>query len=448
MRNYIFILLVAGCLVRTEAGAQVGIINEVVSVVGENIITKAEWETEYLQVAVQYENYPGNLKCEVLSQLISQKLLLHWAAVDSVIVGDDRIGSELNRRIAYYASQIGGEERLEQYLGKTIIEYKDEIRPKIREQLTVQEMQSTILADVKVTPTEVRRFYNEIPKDSLPLFDAEVEVAQLIVKPEPSEIARKYAYETIQQIRKDIVNGGSDFATVASIKSDDIGSRENGGDLGYFSRGQMVAAFERAAFSLQKDSVSPIVESEYGYHIIKMIDRRGEKVRARHILIKPLIVNSDLQKARNKMKEVKQKLEAGEIDFCTAVDKYGSDDQGQTNCGFFTDPALGSTKQEITMLDPNLIVIIEEMTPGSYTDVLPIQMPDGSTAFRIIYLKSKSKPHRANLTDDYQKIQVFALEKKKKDVLEEWVKKHKQDTYISVDSKHKKCSELNKWLVN
>ena len=272
------------------------VLDEIVAVIGNHIILRSDLEAEYTQAKKDMSFYPGDLKCEILNQLIIQKLYLHKGERDSIYSSPEMVESELDRRVKYYASQIGGEARLAQYLGMTINEYKDRRRPEIENQQVSQKVQSTIVSDIKASPTDVRKFFASIPKDSLPKFGEELELGLISMKPEPSDYAKEYALEKITKIRQDLLRGLYSFDFAAKSNSDDKTTAVNGGELGYFSRGQMVGAFERVAFKLKGDSISEVIETKYGYHILQLIDRKGEKVNARHILIKPLIVKSDFSR--------------------------------------------------------------------------------------------------------------------------------------------------------
>jgi peptidyl-prolyl cis-trans isomerase SurA len=421
------------------------VLEEVVAIIGDNIILKSEWEAEYLQVKDQYIGYKGNLKCEILNQLVLQKLLLHKAELDSVVIADDQVEYEMDRKIRYFVSQIGDEARLEQYLGKTILQYKEDMKPKIVQQMQVQEVQKKMLDAVKASPTEVRKYFDEIPTDSLPLFGAEVELGQIVMIPKPNAFARKYARETLEKYREEIISGKRNFELTAKSFSDDKGSAVNGGELGYFKRGEMVAAFEAMAFKLKPDSISPIIETQYGYHILKLIDRKGEKINIRHILIKPTIITRDLMETEKFLKELIVKIKADSISFCQAAAKHSEDESTKSNCGFFTDPNVGANRIEIELLDQDVVLQVQKMKPGDFSLPTPIQAPDGSTAYRILYLKSETKPHRANLKDDYQKIQAFALEKKKQKVMEEWAIKFKKNVFIRIEPSEMDCSEMERW---
>ncbi|MFY0644377.1 MAG: peptidylprolyl isomerase [Bacteroidia bacterium] len=439
-------LIIIGLLANIISFAQAGkVLEEIVAVVGENVILKSDLETEYLQAKQQMNFYEGDLKCQVLNQLIIQKMYLHKGEVDSVVVSDERVESEVSRRVQYYASQIGGERQLERYLGKTIEEYKELMRPKVREQMTIQDVQQRMISEVKVSPTQVQAYFSKIPQDSLPTFEKEVELGQISMGPKPSQIAKDYALETLKEIRADIMAGKYTFEYAARYKSDDKGTAVNGGELGYFTRGQMVGAFERVAFKLSKDSISEIVETEFGYHIIQVIDRKGEKVNARHVLIKPLILPSDLEKVEKEMKQLIIQLKTDSTTMCKAASNYSIDPYTKDNCGFYVDPNTGSQNVPISSLDPEVTGIMNSMEVGEYTSPRKFQNYDGTDAYRFFYLKSSSPEHKANLRDDYQKIQKLALAEAQDEYVSDWVQDYKSGVYVWIDEKYRNCSELEGW---
>lgn len=422
------------------------VLDEVAAVIGDNIILKSEWEAEYLQVKDQYANFKGDLKCEILNQLILQKLLLHKAELDSITIDDEQVDYELDRKISYFAAQMGDEKKLETYLGKSIVQYKEEMKPRLVQQMKVQQVQKTMNEAVKVTPTEVKKYFDDIPADSLPLFGAEVELGQIVVIPKPNPFAKEYAYATLKKYREEIISGKRNFELTAKSFSDDPGSALNGGELGFFKRGQMVPAFEAMAFKLKPDSVSPIVETQFGYHILKLIERKGEKINVRHILIKPTIITRDLAETEKFLKDLIVKIKADSLTFCQAAGKYSEDEMTKSNCGFFTDPNVGANRVEIELLDDDVAMQVQKMKPGDFSQPTPIQLPDGSAAYRILYLKSETKPHRANLKDDYQKIQAFALEQKKQKAMLDWADKFKKKVYIRVEPAYTRCDEMKRWI--
>ncbi|MBI1306559.1 MAG: peptidylprolyl isomerase [Bacteroidetes bacterium] len=433
------------CFSYAEAQDNNQILDEVIAQVGESIILKSDLDKEVYQTESQYPDYKGDIRCEVFDQLLSQKLLLYKADLDSIVVAEDRVEYEINRRIEYFSSKAGGVDKLEQYLGLPILQYKEEMRKKVKEQMLTQEAQNSLIGDLKVSPTEVRKFFEEIPKDSIPLFSAEVEVAQLIVQPVPSKVAEEYARKTAEKIREELIKGKRDFCSTAAIYSKDQGTANDCGNLGEFKRGQMVPEFEAAVFKLKKDSISQVVKTKFGYHIIQLIERKGEIINARHILIAPTILTSDQDKALNKINKIRSDILNDSITWCEAVKLYDLEDYSPGTCGFYTDPNTGSTIIEVIDLDADIALRIEKMKAGDISEPHVVPLMDGSTAYRIIYLKSESEPHQASLEKDYQKLAVYALEKKKQDVLDAWAKEFRKKMYIWIDEKYLSCEDMGDW---
>lgn len=421
------------------------VLDEIVAVVGDHIILRSDLEAEYTQAKKDMSFYPGDLKCEILNQLIIQKLYLHKGERDSIYSNPDMVESELDRRVKYYASQIGGEARLVQYLGMSIDEYKDRRRPEIENQQISQKVQSSIVSDIKASPTDVRKFFASIPKDSLPKFGEEVELGLISMKPEPSDYAKEYALEKITKIRQDLLKGLYSFDFAAKSNSDDKITAVNGGELGYFSRGQMVGAFERVAFKLKGDSISEVIETKYGYHILQLIDRKGEKVNARHILIKPLIVKSDLSALRDQMLKIISGLKSDSLTMCKVASELSSDMYTKDNCGFYADQTTGSQQISIEALDPLIAAKASVMREGQYSKPEKFEDIDGTSGYRFLYLRKAIPAHTANLKDDYQKIQALALEKKKEDTINKWVSEYKNNVYVRIDKKYASCDELSQW---
>ena len=328
----------------------------------------------------------------------------------------------------------------------SLVEYKAQMRKKMTDELQIQKAQDAVLADIKVSPTEVREFFQEIPFDSLPEFESEVELAQILLKPKPSAAAEAYAKQTAEKLRLEIMAGTRDFCLAAAIFSDDQGSKSDCGNLGDFKRGQMVPEFEAAVFKLKKDSISKVVKSQFGYHIIQLIERKGEIANARHILIRPKVLDTDKQLTINKLKVIKGQIENGETKWCDAVVEHSEDEMTSANCGFYTDPNVGSTKIEVTALPSEVGLRASKMKAGDISIPHAVAQMDGSTAFRILYLKSETPPHKASLSKDYQKLAVYALEKKKQDTLNEWSETFRESVYVWIDDKYMVCPTMKDWV--
>lgn len=424
------------------------VIDQIVGVVGDNIIMQSEIEIEFSQLRKEFPGASDTMKCEILKQRLVEKVMLCKAQLDSVVVSDERVEGELEKRLQYFARQMGGIKAMEEFYGKSITEIKATNREKIKDGLLVQEVQQKALKDVKVSPIDIKKYFNELATtDSLPFYSAEVEVAQLVIQPKVSKEAKEIAYEKILELRERIVKGES-FNTLALIYSDDKGSAINGGDLGFFTRGDMVPEFEATAFRLRPDSVSKIIETKFGYHILKLVDRKGDNIDVRHILVRPKIFSTDVKKAKELMDSVLWQIKIDSITFEKAAKKYSDDVQTKANGGFITEGSTGTTKVPIDELDKSLYFRIEGMKAGeiSEPELLNLPGPDKEQAWRVLYLKSESKPHRANLRDDYQKFQVLAENRKKAKALNDFINKNKKQFYIHVSDQYKDCASIQTFL--
>ncbi|MBI1223589.1 MAG: peptidylprolyl isomerase [Bacteroidetes bacterium] len=423
------------------------IVDEIVAIVGDNYILRSdiEKEIETLREQMGKEFVHDSLRMEILDQLIAKKLLLYKAQIDSVEISDDMVDSKIEERLNYILSHFGGDERaLEKYLKMTIPEFKAKTRPKIKEQLLIQQMQSQIIKEVKVSPAEVRNYFRDISKDSLPPVPEEVEVAQIIIAPQVSDFAWDYAKEVATNLRERLVQGAN-FCVLAHTYSDDPGSSGKCGELGFFKRGKMVPEFEAAAFSLEKDSLSKIIRSQYGYHIIQLLDRRGESVSVRHILIAPEMLETDLADARNRLDSIRSEILAGTISFKEAAVKYSSDEYSSGKGGLLMDYSSGETKIPVGNLEKEVFLRIKDLKPGEVSQVYVTRGQDGKEMYIIYNLISESPPHRPSLETDYLKIQNAALEQKKATALEDWMDKNKTQYYIHISERYSNAPELAHW---
>ncbi len=427
-------------------GAQAQVVDEIIGAVGDKIILKSEIEAEVEQIKKQAEGpLPPDIRCEILNQKLAEKLMLHKADLDSVVVDEDRVNTELESRVRRLIAQFGGEKAFEDYYGKTIAEIKAENRDKIRESMVVEEMRQKVLKDVKVSPTDVKKYFNSIPEDSLPFYSAEIEVAQIIRMPKVSKQAKEIALMRITEIRERIMQGES-FQTLAVLYSDDPGSAAKGGELGFFNRGDMVPEFDAQAFRLKKDTVSKIIETNYGYHILQLIARRGESANVRHILIRAQTTKDDLKQAKELMDSLYYRMKYDSLPFVNAAKKYSDEEETKSGGGFLRDPQTGSTKINVEMLDKSMYLTVEKMKPGEISEPELIRLPDGSQAYRMIYLKSEIPPHKANLREDYQKFQGIASAQKQQEVMYNWIGKYKGKYYVKVGEDFHSCTSLQMWL--
>ncbi len=422
------------------------IIDQIVAVVGANVILHSDVEAQYIQYRMQ-EGAKGSaktIKCTILENMLYQKLLLNQAELDSVEVSDMQVEGEMDRRLRHYISMFGSPEKFEEFYKKSILQFKEDLREQVKELMMVESVQQTITKDVKITPSEVRAFFKEIPSDSLPFLNSEFELSQIVIMPPINKDEKERVKTKLTELRARILKGES-FATLAILYSEDPGSAKKGGELGLHGRGEMFPEFEAVAFSLKDGEVSEIVETEAGYHIIQLIERRGDYINVRHILIMPKVSPLDLAKAKVMLDSVAQLIQDKKYTFEEAVKKF-SEDPSKNNGGILVNPMTGNSVFESDQLDPKVFFVIDKLKVGDISNPVPFKMDDGKDAYRILYLKSRTEPHKANLKDDYDKIQNWALEDKKGKVMNEWINEKVASTYIRINGELGKCNFANDWV--
>jgi len=428
----------------------VGTADKIIAVVGKNrIVLQSDLDVQFTAMKAQDPTLDDSMKCYMLQQMIIQKLLVEQAERDSLLVSDEDVEGTIENRIRQFIRQYGSREKLEEVAGKTIYQLKEENRELFKEQLMAERMQSKILENVKITPSEVQQFYNKIPVDSLPFFPASVEVGQIVIDPPVSPELDEYARKRLEEIRNDIVVNGKSFETMAGIYSDDPGSRDNGGRYNDINRtgSGMAPEFVAAAFKLQNGEISPIFKTQFGYHIIQMVQRKGEVADVRHILIRPERTSADFKKATEKLDSVRSLLVSGKYTFPEAVGKFSTDEAAKTTGGMIIDPMTGSTQLEIERLDPAMVLMLDTMKVGSFSQPQLFNTDRGERSLRIVYLKSRTEPHKANLKDDYSKIQQVALQQKQAMKTEEWLMNRLPNYYIRIDPKYAACNSFAKWQL-
>lgn len=451
MKKTLFAFAIIHSLVHlngSQAIAQVDNLDKIAAIVGDKIILKSEIELAYADFKRENTDLNENEKCRLIMDYMSQKMLVEQAGRDSIIVSDEEVEGSLENRIRYFVSQYGSEEKLIEMSGKTVYQLKDDYRPLFRDQLTAQRMQQQIMSTVKITPQEVKAFFDKVPTDSLPYYPSMVEVGQIVFKPSVNKEVEDYAKEKLEGIRADIVSGKAAFDVMAGIYSEDPGSKDNGGDLGIMGRDDLVPEFAAAAFRLQNGEISPVVKTKFGFHIVQMMNRQGEKAKLRHILMKPLITSDMVKEAEAKADSVRALLIAEKLQFSEAVGKYTFDDATKITGGMFTNPQTGGSLLVTEELDPAVALQINEMKVGTYTQ--PISYVDaggGDKLVRIIYLKNRTEPHRANLKDDYSKIQTVAFAEKQNDYLQKWIQEKIPTFYVMVADEYKSCEAISTWIT-
>ncbi len=440
----IFLFLIMA-LFQLQSTAQDTIIDGIVGIVGGHTILKSDVESQYLQYRAQgnITGSPTRVKCQIFENLLFMKLVFHQAEIDSITVSDSQVENEMDRRMRYFIAQAGSPERLEEYYHKSLLEIKAEMWDVIKEQLMVNLEQEKITEKVVVTPAEVKAFFRKIPKDSIPEINSEVEIGIITREPAIGEAERTEGKELLAGFKERISNG-DDFATLAILYSEDPGSAKQGGDLGMFQRGEMRPQFEAAAFQLKPGEVSGIVETEDGFHLIQMIERRGDFINVRHILVQPKVSPIELNNAKLFLDSIADLIEKKEIGFGEAVIKY-SDDPNKNNGGMLINPASGNTKFEIDQVDPKIFFVVDKLQEGEISS--PVKWEErGTRHFRIYFLKSRSIPHVANLEVDYARIQEWTKEKKKLSVIEQWIDKNAKESYIEIMPAYSDCPFERQWL--
>ena len=449
-RGLLALAIAAGVVVNARAQAPI-VVDRVIATVGGELVLLSELEEQVALTASQSgKAVSPAMRCTILEQILTAKLLVNQAKLDSVVVSEQEVEGQLNARIDKILQYMNGDvQQFEDYYGQTIAEVKQQFREDLEAQLLADRMRAKVVAEARITPTEVREFFETIPRDSLPYFNSEVELRELVYKPKVSEAARAVALERIETIRASIVEGGADFATLARKQSDDPGSARQGGELGWAPRGTFVPEFEAAAYRLDVNEVSDVVESPFGFHIIQLLERRGNRIRTRHVLIKPEIGADDLAKAERFLDSIRLAIVADSLGFRQAVSLHGDDKQQSfSNGGRVENPATGNTFFEIGDLDPVAFFAVDSMEVGGVSGPVKFEQPGQETIYRIFQLDSRSKPHRASLKSDYNKIRQAAVESRKSEILLAWVDRTIASTYIRVSpSLTADCNLAERWYT-
>lgn len=450
MKRYSILVFVCITGIYSHLSAQdTKVVDKVVATVGSNIILQSEIERDYVQHLAQGNPADESLKCLILQDQLTQKLLAQQAVIDSIDVTESEVDDNMNNRLRYMSAQAGGQERLEEFLNMSLLQYKEQMRPAIYESLKAAKMRQEIVSGVDVTPMEVRRYFESLQADSLPYFGTEVEVGEVVVYPKPTRDEKKQFRERAEELRQQIVDG-ADFATLARLYSQDPGSAPYGGDLGFQTRDMFVKEFSAVAFRLKAGEISPVFESEYGFHVLQVLERRGEEVRSRHILIQTRPTVASLDRAKVQADSIYNQVIEGKLDFYTAATRYSDNKETKFNGGMLLNAENTSgrtTLIPLDRLDASIFSAIDTLQAGQYSR--PAQFTDqrsGKTGYRFMYLKSRTEPHRANLDQDYAKIRDAARQDKINRKLSEWFEERRRTTYIHISDDYAHCDELKIWM--
>ncbi|MCC5937756.1 MAG: peptidylprolyl isomerase [Lunatimonas sp.] len=426
------------------------VLDKIIAKVDNYILLESDLQKAYLEAVSQAQQGFGTpTKCEVFESLVINKLMAAKAEIDSILVSDAEVIIQTDQRFSMIMQQFGGdEETLIEAYGKTSDQLKAELQDAIKEQMIVGKMQKKIAEDVTVSPADVRKFFEAIPKDSLPFFSAEVTVGQIVKKPEANKAEKDKVYNFLLGLKQQILDGETDFATLASQYSEDPGSKVQGGDLGFFRRGELAPEYEAMAFALRPGEIGDPVETQFGFHLIQLLERRGTTFNTRHILITPKPSEEDVVKAERYLDSLRQVILDDKITFAKAAKEYSDDRQTSDNGGFFTDPINGSNKLTLrTLEDPVLYFTLDSMkvgtitTPMRFDDVDPRNMRS-EPAVRILFYKDRFPAHRANINDDYEKLKAATRRKKEEDILSSWFILAKEEVFIDIDPQYDECQAL------
>ncbi len=441
MRIINTLLTVVAFFYASNVFAQPYIADKIVAVVGKSSVLYSDIEEQYLQYKAQGQTIE---RCMILEELLNQKLLATYAEIDSIEVGDGEVELELEQRMGYFINQIGSEEKLIEYFDKSVIEIKADMRDMVREQLLTQRMQGQIVKGLAITPKEVKEFYNSLPEDSIPLVESEIQIRQIVRYPETNEDAVYDVKKKLLDIRERIMNGES-FATLAVLYSEGP-SAARGGEIGWGSKAELDPAYVKAAFALKKGQVSKIVESSFGFHLIELLDKTEDRVKTRHILMKPKVSIEEKVKVKNKLDSLATQIRIDTIKFETAAMYVSQDEDTKLSGGLLVNPQNLNTKFKLNDFSNKEYYTIRNMKVGEISDAFESVDQKGKVVFKIVQLNSRSEPHKANLKDDFDLIKNMALADKRLKIVDEWVSDKTKDVYFRIEAPYEGCEfRIKNW---
>jgi len=448
-------MLFAGCLLvlfclQAEAQTMKVVADKIVGQVGDKIILKSDIVNAIADIKRQAQGQDIQVpsECQILEGQLIRKALVLQAQKDSLTVGEEEIEAALDNQVRIFIQSYGSKEVLEEIAGKTVYQIKEDFKEAFREKKLADQMQSKIVDGIKITPTEVKAYYSKIPVDSLPFYESELEVSQIVVYPKANKDVEEYVSRQMYDYKRQIEAGVKKIEQLAKLFSEDPAVKENGGQY-VLNRNDKNwdPAFMAASFRLKEGQVSPVIKSKFGLHIIQMISRSGDEAIVRHVLRIPPVTDDEVKEAIVKLDTVRQKLVSKQLGFGEAVSKYSDDENSKFNAGSAASNRDGSTFVNIDQLDKDLIKPISVMKPGDYSQPQVYTDERGRKAVRLIYLKNRTQPHRENLKDDYNRVSQRALEDKKNAVLDKWFKEHIPTYYVLIDREFAGCTGLDDWRL-
>lgn len=443
----ISIALITFCKTITYAQEE-QIIDRVVAVVGQNIILQSDIEEQYKQYRLHggIKGSARSIRCKILEDMLFQKLLLNQAELDSIEVTPEQIENEMNQTIKYYVAQLGSEENLEKMYNKTMLEIKEEMRKFLREKYLSEQVQAKIVEGVSPTPADVREYFRSIPQDSIPMVNSKYEIAELVKKP-PITLDEKLAVkDKLYQLRARILKGDR-FSTMALLYSEDPGSAKKGGELGFHGKGEFAPEFEATAFTLKEGEISEVIETEFGFHILQLIERRGDYVNVRHILMTVKVSPEALQKAYEELDSIANLIRNDSMTFDVAVKKF-SDEDNKVSGGILVNETTGGTLFEPEELDQQVAGVINYLKVGEVSHPVPMKTKKDKDAYRLLIIKRKTQAHRANLNDDYSMIQQWTMQKKREEAINKWIKSKSNKSYVKICDEFCVCDFQFDWSVS
>lgn len=422
-------------------------IDQIIAIVGDNIILKSDIEAVNLQNQAQGITSEGDMKCEILEDLMVEKLLVAEAQLDTTImVTPNQVNQQLNMRIDYFTQHLGSQKAVEEYFKKPLASIKSNLKEVIENEILSSQMRNKIIENIKATPSEARYFYRNLPDKEKPVIATQYEYAQITLQPAIEEEEENRIKDELRNLKKR-VDDGENFTMFAVLYSEGP-SASDGGDLGYFGRAQMDPAFSQAAFNLRVGQVSNVVKSEFGYHLIQMIDRKGDKVHCRHIIMKPKVDAETKEKALNAMDSLANDIRAGKISFAEAAMRFSDDKNTRNSGGLVVEQQTMSSKFEIDQLPPDVSKKLANLNVNEISDpFLSMNMSNQQEEIKIVKLISKIEQHKANLSEDYPMISDMFLQKKQNDIIQEWISERQAKTYIRIDPTYQNCDfNFENWI--
>ncbi len=418
----------------------------VIAVVGDYIILDSDIDKSYLELSSQGNSIKGITRCQMLGKLLEEKLYAHQAIQDSIVVRDGEVREKMNEQINYMVEQLGSMEKVVDYFKKSSEEeFRNELFEIIKTNKLTADMQKKIIEAVEITPEETRVFFKSIPKDELPVFGAEMEVAQIVIAPKITEEEKQRVIKRLKEIKEEVLAGAS-FKTRAVIYSDDRGSASNGGYYKINRKTQFVKEFKDVAFSLEEGEISEPFETEYGYHIIKVEKIKGQEVELRHILMMPKVSNQALKEAKEKIITIKKKIESKEITFAEAARTMSDEKETRANGGVLINPRTQDTHFELTKMDPSLYSEVSNLKDNEITQPILDDDPRTGKKYKIITINSRIEEHQADYGKDYAKIKELALKEKQIKAIAKWTDEKIKETYVKINGEYRDCGFTNNWL--